>query len=264
MNGPNQGHPIQLFVEHLSYANVVNLFVQLPSPRDHTTTLRLIDQRLQLDHADVSVSVDFPFALDVTGGDLSACSPNHATSSKTSRLQTEAGPLRTYNENVEPPWSASALGSETTIVCKSQVSSKSEPCGAHIIFPGTITDWRDLPSLGWADMMDIWHCHKPHEHDSPSNVNAKGYAAGNTQIARPGIGFIDPLRFMVDRGDCQNIEVRIAYDTLHSHGTSLAGGQKEGAPFGASWRAIALQGSSDTNVQNQEYRPHEHVESRAW
>lgn len=205
MNGQVTEQTIQLFAERLSYANVVNLAIQLSAPRDHTTSIRQNDGVITLEHAGQLVSISTPAGLS----DIDPISylPNHNETTKTSRLQIEGGDTpRNADQEFESPWSASMLDDQTALECAAYTPTH-ERCSTSIVMQGRVADWRDLPSTGWAEMMDLWHCHKPHEHEAPSNVNGKGYAAGNTRLARPGIGFVDPLRFLVDKEDCQGIKV---------------------------------------------------------
>ena len=97
-------------------------------------------------------------------------------------------------------WPASALSPSAHIACKS--------C-KNIFVAGGITAWKDLPSDTWAEMMDFWHCHKPHE---PKNIaktdgSGKGYAASNWLVVKPGTGFVDEICLRVADSDCKGIEV---------------------------------------------------------
>lgn len=99
------------------------------------------------------------------------------------------------------PWSASKLHAQIEVCCKT--------CGAAMVEQGKIITWKDLPSEGWAEMMDLWHCHKPDEHDHGGGVDAKGYAAGSKLVARCGVGLVDALGFLIKEGDCVNLEVSL-------------------------------------------------------
>ena len=69
-------------------------------------------------------------------------------------------------------------------------------------------DWKDLPSEGWAEMMDFWHCHKPdepHMHDHGSLK--KGYAANSQLALKQGIAMVDANDFLLASEDCQDIAV---------------------------------------------------------
>lgn len=46
-------------------------------------------------------------------------------------------------------------------------------CGNVLVRSGQIKHYKALPSENWAEMMDFWHCHKPHEDSSSFK---QGYA----------------------------------------------------------------------------------------
>lgn len=94
------------------------------------------------------------------------------------------------------PWPATKLSSQTRIKCQS--------CGHLLIEAGGVTIWKDLPSGGWADMMDFWHCHKPNAEngDDPSSGNSKGYSASNAMGPVSGTGLVDTSHFWFDSSQC--------------------------------------------------------------
>ncbi|KAL8686404.1 MAG: hypothetical protein Q9224_005457 [Gallowayella concinna] len=74
--------------------------------------------------------------------------------------------------------------------------------------------WKDMPSEDWAEMMDLWHCHKPdtEDDDRASSVQQqqqqqqshlrKGYGAGNRIAPTPGVGLVDITYFLLIRREC--------------------------------------------------------------
>lgn len=106
-----------------------------------------------------------------------------------------------FQENVIP-WSAQDLGPRIEMRCLK--------CDGLLVERGEVKEWKDLPSEGWADMMDFWHCHKPHDHHEGHGVqNTKGYAAGGKLVAKPGVGFVDVLGFLIFKADCIGVKVRL-------------------------------------------------------
>lgn len=97
------------------------------------------------------------------------------------------------------PWPASKLTLETRVACQS--------CGNRLIT--NATEWKDLPSGGWADMMDFWHCHKPTIENSNHDTigSTKGYAAANVLGPISGIGLVDTSHFLLAETDCIGIRV---------------------------------------------------------
>ncbi|KLJ09704.1 hypothetical protein EMPG_14877 [Blastomyces silverae] len=126
-----------------------------------------------------------------------------------------ANDLAGHDRNeVQVPWTAKDMCAETRVRCKQ--------CQNLLFIPlkeGTVM-WKDLPSTDWAEMMDLWHCHKPdthaedqgdaatgtelHVHDE--NEAVKGYGAANQVVCTSGTVLIDVLSFVMAEGDCQGLE----------------------------------------------------------
>lgn len=152
------------------------------------------------------------------------------------------------------PWSASHLTKDVQIACAT--------CDAVVVPKQSISTWKDLPSEGWAEMMDLWHCHKPdehhlhHEHDHGHAAGSnKGYAASSKLVAKKGTGFVDVLSFLLVEEDCVGIEVSfpipaVCFDSsssnlLHDVNSPLtgrfpfripSGNKKESFPPTFSWQ----------------------------
>lgn len=132
--------------------------------------------------------------------------PVNPESSATTRLQIS----RVENEwpqnlpSTSVPWTSTSLGDAVELRCLA--------CKGILVHGGCVKVWKDLPSEGWAEMMDLWHCHKPNEPEDGDlghlKGSSKGYAAGSKLLARPGIGLVDTLTFLLDRGDCTGVKVR--------------------------------------------------------
>ncbi|PGH09669.1 hypothetical protein AJ79_05635 [Helicocarpus griseus UAMH5409] len=118
------------------------------------------------------------------------------------------------NNGVQVPWTAKDMCSETRVRCRQ--------CKNMFFSPpkNGETLWKDLPSADWAEMMDLWHCHKPDapddSHDDATNGNShqphdenevvKGYGAANRVVCVPGTILIDVLSFVIAEGDCQGLK----------------------------------------------------------
>lgn len=74
--------------------------------------------------------------------------------------------------------------------------------------------WKDLPSADWAELMELWHCHKPdephgeHEHDV--NGNVKGYGASNQVVCNPGDVLVDVTSFYASEVNCSVIKEMVS------------------------------------------------------
>jgi len=97
-------------------------------------------------------------------------------------------------------------------------------CGSSVVKMLSLKVWRDLPNENWAEMMDFWHCHKPHEHEHGNgngngNENVeeatakKGYSATNKLKAIPGVGFAGLSYLILSAEDCTNIKVGHSWTT---------------------------------------------------
>jgi hypothetical protein len=103
---------------------------------------------------------------------------------------------------IEVPWSAQDLTSQTSVQCKQ--------CHATIVAGGKVREWKDLPSENWAEMMDFWHCHKPHDEATDGDAaEAKGYASKSQLAVFPGTGLVDTVSFLLHKSDCTGLKVRV-------------------------------------------------------
>ncbi|KAI0444823.1 ubiquitin-conjugating enzyme E2C-binding protein [Xylaria telfairii] len=94
------------------------------------------------------------------------------------------------------PWSATDLERGSTVICRM--------CKSNIVDTGTLKVWKDLPSENWAEMMEFWHCHKPHDHTHHNNdehLTHRGYGSSSRITAQPGIGFVDLTSFLLADSD---------------------------------------------------------------
>jgi hypothetical protein len=98
------------------------------------------------------------------------------------------------------PWTATSLSQQVELQCKI--------CHAEILPRGQIQKWKDLPSEGWAEMMEFWHCYKPNEpHDHEHQTDKKGYSADSMLAITPSVGLVNATSFILAADDCKNIKV---------------------------------------------------------
>lgn len=117
----------------------------------------------------------------------------------------------------ETLWSAAMLSVSSRISCQS----------CKVILAKPITTWKDLPSSGWADMMDLWHCHKPDPFDDRHGPtedfeSTKGYAASNMLGPRESVGLVGITDFWLSESDCAGIRVSRSQDFLFVRYTFLS------------------------------------------
>ena len=188
-----------MYAELLLNIQQVTVFATLPSNCHKGTRIALgSDQRtLHLQHEDNEATIELPRPI--------ACNPDlKIPPTPTKELWFRfgvAGLPSLAKSDVKPdvPWPASRLTSETRFACQT--------CGNLLV--KVMADWKDLPSGGWADMMDFWHCHKPSPEVSNgvSAGSTKGYAASNDLGSTAGIGLVDVGHFLVAESDCVGIQV---------------------------------------------------------
>lgn len=209
--------PIHLYAEHLLNIRTLSIQANLSTVSNTETKARLSadGKILTLSHEGESACITLPINLSPKRqSNITLTIPAVPWRELNFRLSLEEredvakgtgvlsrdAPVESGNV---VPWSATSLSAETEICCK--------VCGAGIVPRGRVREWRDLPSEGWAEMMDFWHCHKPPE---PQGTNghdhgglAKGYGIASQIALRSGIGMVDVTEFLLAAEDCRNIRV---------------------------------------------------------
>ena len=193
---------VYLYAELLLNIRQVSLVAILPSDCNERTRIWLGDDRrtLTLRHEDEEAIIELPCPV-ADCGSLKI----HATStrelsfrlaiSNTARLPVQVEQAADCSD----PWLALGLTPETHVACKS----------CRFLLVKTVNVWKHLPSAGWADMMDFWHCHKPSANTADDTYagSSKGYAAANTLSPTAGTGLVDVSHFLISSIDCIGIEV---------------------------------------------------------
>ena len=107
----------------------------------------------------------------------------------------------------DQPWSAASLGPAVEMGCKACAA-------APLVRPGGVQEWRDLPRQGWAEAMDMWHCHRP----PAAQVNGGTHPARDGKygalgglVQRGDTGLVDACHFLVPEGACAGITVRLRF-----------------------------------------------------
>jgi ubiquitin-protein ligase E3 D len=131
---------------------------------------------------------------------------------------------------IQVPWTASALSSTVSLSCKT--------CSNTLVAAGTISQWKDLPSENWAELMDLWFCHKPHEHDHEASTAAesKGFSARSKTANERGIGLIDDLSFVLQAEDTSLQQVSATSQQFSPMSCpDLAKRERPTTPIGCYW-----------------------------
>ncbi|KAG6062966.1 hypothetical protein E4U33_006411 [Claviceps sp. LM78 group G4] len=212
----SEGGTAILYAELLANLGQVSVAATLPKPPNKgDTRVNITDdgQRLFLDYTGFSTTMLLPAPVAKTSLKIAEDASRYLTwRLPLSRDAASQPPFSAEDQAV--PWAAPDLEAGSAITCRR--------CHSTIIPDGKLKVWKDLPSENWAEMMEFWHCHKPHDRDQPENKDLadKGYGANNNVIsAQSGVGFVDIISFMFDERDCQNL-LFSASDAAHASGSS--------------------------------------------
>jgi hypothetical protein len=202
---PTDNTMANLYAEYLPNIKTLTVTTVLDTPRNNTTALWLSNDRtkLVLEHDDRTYRITVPARLPGQGSQHLQL-PNTGELQCVNRIPTV--PIFGQEDPVIL-WSATSLDQDTRVHCKH--------CGT-LVSSDKIHVWKDLPSEAWAEMMDLWHCHKPEEPESNPDDDApaqKGYAAGSKLIAQVGVGLVDVMSFLLSEHDC-TVEVSYAFYLL--------------------------------------------------
>lgn len=195
---------IHLYAEHLQNIRTLSIQASLAthSSKDTTATLSADGSRLTLEHESETATIELPVRLPGRCNDnvlTLPAAPSKNISFRFSVLETPATNLLTRSVDDRAhviPWTATDLTPETEIHCAS--------CLAILSTRGAIKEWKDLPSEGWAEMMDLWHCHKPdvpHAHETNGDAG-RGIGTNSRLAVEQGVGLVGPLDLLFARDDC--------------------------------------------------------------
>ena len=237
---------IHLYIGHLLNIKTLSIQASLStvSNKETKATLSADGKLLTLSHEDETASIQLPINISPNRqSNVRFTIPAIPSKELSFRVQLEEKPGVQHsalsngdhdNGNLVP-WNAGALTAETAVCCGR--------CSTVIVARGKVQTWKALPSQGWAEMMEFWHCHKPHEpHDHTAGEVKKGYAAGSKLAVGTGVGLVDLMDFIFAVEDCDNATVSSI--PLHPLISLLRTGQKE--PALSRLRAIIREDSWDT------------------
>jgi len=210
--------PIHLYTEHLLNIRTLSVQASLPTPSSHATlaSISADGSLLIVTHEEEVASIRLPVSLPPDrASTISLDIPALPQKELRFRVPLEAKDSAINSHEGESgiiaPWTADQLTVATEICCKS--------CRTVVVPRGKIQQWKDLPSEGWAEMMDFWHCHKPEHPDGPHAHGTDGrdfHGAGNKLALESGVGMVDALNFLVTAQDCEDLKVGYPYSiTVH-------------------------------------------------
>ncbi|KJF60032.1 uncharacterized protein CIMG_10920 [Coccidioides immitis RS] len=219
---------LRLYAEFLPNISQIAVYVtlaDLPNSSETQSILEIVPSRdeLLLSVGDQKRSLRLPARVAPSAPSYFPLQPGSASNIDqrefSFRLQVDEGsqcfPSRDAS-TPQIPWSAKHMSAETQIKCRA--------CGNILLEPqgGNRMVWKDLPSANWAELMDIWHCHKPDSHEdgdhkdkithngpmSTHNESAasKGYGAGNHTVCQADTVLVDVMNFYVTETNAVGVE----------------------------------------------------------
>lgn len=192
---------ISVYSEHLSNIGTLNIQVTLQTQSNKTTSVSVsADSRaLLVSHGGSEITATLPVSLPEKPGTTIPL-PDKSTLDLTFRFRLSSHSPTAKDQAVVVPWMAANLSSDSTIDCSA--------CGITLVPSSRIKQWKDLPSNGWAEMMEFWHCHKPNEpHLDDQKSLAKGYSAASRLDVSSGVAFVNTTSILFASSDLQNIDV---------------------------------------------------------
>ena len=221
-----------LYAELLSNIRQVTLYASLKSYKNDDTKVELSSDRkyVTLSHDRDIASIILPSRI---AGKAQLILPSGCANELSFRLEVAYSiePRTVDHRDDDIPWPARALTATTTLKCRQ--------CDNMVLKDSAIRRWKDLPTENWAEMMDFWHCHKPHDYDENNGFQStdfKGYHASNKIEPEVGTGLVDVSSFLLAGKDCHGLKVLpnpssliICAGVLHSYSTKIFFyGQEEG------------------------------------
>ncbi|KAJ3572483.1 hypothetical protein NPX13_g5031 [Xylaria arbuscula] len=98
------------------------------------------------------------------------------------------------------PWSALELEPGSAVTCRT--------CQATIVGPGTLKEWKNLPSKNFEEMMEFWTCHKPQDHTNSDRRHDPNLRT----TGQPGIGLVNFTSFLLAASDFVKLSVSPSID----------------------------------------------------
>ncbi|RDA96052.1 hypothetical protein CP533_5820 [Ophiocordyceps camponoti-saundersi (nom. inval.)] len=198
-SGPESG--ISIYAELLPNIQQVSVAAALSSPSDASTSAEVVDagRRICIQHRDRSLAVELPATVAASTALPLSQVPCSNLNWRLSTVALDGRAFPSAPENQTIPWASPDLQLGSVVSCRT--------CGNEIVPRDHIKVWKDLPSENWAEMMEFWHCHKPHDagkHDNEALAD-RAYGANSAIAAQPGVGFVDVTSFMFSEPDCYHL-----------------------------------------------------------
>ncbi|KAK3363085.1 ubiquitin-conjugating enzyme E2-binding protein [Lasiosphaeria hispida] len=200
-----------IYAELLPNIRQISLAVSLSSPSDASTRVTVTADGISitLAHHSDTHQLRLPAKVSVGAAALPIQKQGVTTLSWRLPLDPKCSLAASATQSQATPWSATDLKPGSEVSCRE--------CNTVIVSSGAIPVWKDLPSENWAEMMELWHCHKPevaghdsHHHDDAGKADekglaARGYGASSTISSQGGVGFVDLTTLLFAETDCHGL-----------------------------------------------------------
>lgn len=219
---PDQPASPNVYAEFLPRLGRISVVIHLPSPSTHKTKVLVSSDasRLIVYHEDVTTELRLPARTRTPAGEHLAGEVRPGLGKMSWRLvpaPEEVQPRMSADDAV--PWSASQLKTSARITCRA--------CDDVVVAEDKLKAFKDLPSENWAEMMELWHCHKPtnghsaavgsngisgrdetgQDKASETDLASRGYGASSAIVAQKGTGFVDVMTMLFHEDDCSCLMV---------------------------------------------------------
>lgn len=230
---PNNPATPNIYAELLPRLGRISVVIHLPSPSNHKTKVLVSNDasRLILYHEDVTTELRLPAKAIAPVGEHLRGEVQPGLDKMSWRLIPDPVDVKSgMSADDAVPWSAGQLKPGLRITCRA--------CDHVVVAEDSIKVFKDLPSENWAEMMELWHCHKPavghavvngsngvsatggggQEKATETDLASRGYGANSAIVAQKGTGFVDLMTMLFFEDDCRCLMVSYhsrSYYSLH-------------------------------------------------
>jgi ubiquitin-protein ligase E3 D len=198
---------IYLYVEVLANIRQANFYASLETQKNEHTHIDIaLDKKtITVTHDGETASIYLPTEISGTAAVSIPVDRGKEMSIRLELADIKNMPDVEHVSGDEAPWSANDLSPNTQIQCR--------VCKAELLINELPLNFKALPSEHWAEMMDIWHCHRPPEEEPREGkageeaADLKGYGSSTKLKAAVGVAFVDTASFLFAEQSCRNVEV---------------------------------------------------------
>lgn len=219
---PHQPATPNIYAELLPRLGRISVVIHLPTPSTYKTKVLVSNDasRLIVWHEDATTEMRLPAKVLEPVGEHLRGEIKPGLDEMSWRLIPVPDEVKSsMSADDAVPWSAGQLQPGLRVTCRA--------CNGVVVAEHNIKVFKDLPSENWAEMMELWHCHKPrvghpaannpngfsandevgHEKASETDLASRGYGANSAIVAQKGTGFVDMMTMLLHEDDCRCLMV---------------------------------------------------------